>query len=610
MGETIDWTRVLKRYHEPKRARKPFIAVDIETNGLGGELLMGAWCREGETELHWFTTAEEWIESLFAREQEGHIWFAHNGGEYDFKYLIDPLRHWQEEHPTATIRFIQQGITGRIIGIVIRYQKKRYELRDSYALIPSNLASLTRSYAPEYVKQDIGLKEGVIFDPQNPTHREYLAHDVLGLLSGLVTFYAQVKDIFHVTPGWTAPATALRAWQATIPKGVLYRRLPKRAEEFCRKAYYGGLVFLTSTAEHQDAMSIDVNSMYPSVMRDYGVPTGTAWHTTTEREGSPAFYHVRVRVPEETPFTCIPLRTKNGVLWPTGTFESYISSHELAIGRSYGMEFEILDGFTFSEESKIFAEFIDTCEQLRIQHKGTAIEQTVKIMQNGLYGKFGSQSMGTSLELRMQVPEKDFTKYQPVVVRETGEVIPDLYEKHDELKAPYIQPHWAAWITSRARMRLVHICDAIGFDQVFYGDTDSVTGDRQAIEDAITAGRVVVSNRYGDVKIENRYEWFRAAGPKNYQGMLCVDGKVIDKAKGISKRVLESSEHLRAMSSPEQVTVAFESMNSTRSVLTRGTAFAQKRTRSYSRIENSAGWRVRLEGQVRPVHVDQDAASG
>src|SRR5690242_9785939 len=81
-----------------KKQNKPIIAVDIETGKpgeetLGGSLVMGLWISEQTPdEEHWFTTVEEWADAIFAKRNRGCIWLAHNGGEYDYKYLLTYFR--------------------------------------------------------------------------------------------------------------------------------------------------------------------------------------------------------------------------------------------------------------------------------------------------------------------------------------------------------------------------------------------------------------------------------------------------------------------------------------------------------------------------------------
>lgn len=590
----------LKRYTDkPRRNRqRPIIAVDIETDDLGGDFIIGMWLAEDEEQPTIFTTIEQWVDALFSKKYRGYTWYAHNGGEYDFKYLINALRERAKERKTL-INPVCSG--DRVIGFVIKEQKRRIELRDSFALMPSSLAKLSKSFAPEYAKKDIGLGEGVTFDPHNDEHMEYLEYDVRGLLLTIQRFRETVLELFGVPCGWTAPSTALRAWMKTIPPEKLYWRLNRHAEAFIRHCYYGGLVFLSRNDTVEDCVSVDFNSMYPSVMRDFGVPTGLAFRCADFMPECIGFYQVIAHVPEDCPFTMVAYKEAGGVLWPTGDFETYITSIEMAFAEQHGCSFEFLDGYIFDEHEMIFQDFIDQCERQRIEFKGTGREDVIKIMQNGLYGKFGSRSQVMSY-LLCDESDVDYEQWTPVHDVRTGVRIEGFYFKPEAVEDAHIMPHWASYITAQARLRLAGAVYGCGPEDVIYGDTDSITMRRSAYERGIASGALVEGVKYGMVKLEHEYVTFRAGGPKNYQGLL-TDGNYVDKAKGIAKRVVNPEEHARALDG-ESVTVTYRSTNGSLAMLKNPKKpIGEQRKRTYSSLQNSKGWHSIGCGRVRPVHI-------
>jgi hypothetical protein len=622
--KAFDFSQCLRRYNVPPGYhRKPFISADTETEGLGGRMIIGGYAHSDDPDetITYFHTAKEWLQAIFDERNEGYIWYVHNGGEYDFKYLIPDLKAMQQRVKTMSTRVICSG--DRVIGFKIRYRNHNYELRDSYALMPEGLGPLTAKLCPDYHKLDIGLKDGVIFDEHNAEHMAYFRMDILGLLHAVDRFVGIVWDIFGVPVGWTAPATALMAWRHTLSNDDFFWRQHKKAEVFFRAAYYGGLVFLRNCAEVEDCTSVDFNSMYPSVMRDFGVPVGPAIHTYDRYDERPGIYHVIAHVPLDFPFTMIPYKDKGNVRWPPGDFDTYITRHEMLFAEQYGATFEVIEGYIFKKEAFIFTEFINLCERERVASGGTGIDKVVKIMQNGLYGKFGSRDTIETFSIRVDDGHGEWTQRHD----NDNNIIDGLYYKPEKVTASYIQPHWAAWITSRARVKIAQAVMAIGPDEVFYGDTDSITASTWAIDAAVERGDLTLGRTYGILKKEHHYKTFWAGGPKNYQGILDENDPLnagdiaaqrekypdravfyVDKAKGMPKTVILPEQHRLALGG-EAVSVDFQGMSGTLALLKHPELpLVSKRSRSYSKLENSAGWQ-RGNGSFvvpKPVTMTED----
>jgi hypothetical protein len=57
----------LTHYPTPqRRGRNPIIAVDIETDGLGGKFLVGAYVKEESDHVTVFKTIAEWVRCYFS----------------------------------------------------------------------------------------------------------------------------------------------------------------------------------------------------------------------------------------------------------------------------------------------------------------------------------------------------------------------------------------------------------------------------------------------------------------------------------------------------------------------------------------------------------------
>lgn len=636
--------RLLTRYTGTRQKKKPLLFVDIETRAIGrGEaterdFLQGAFIDQYSEDVTFFNSLEEWMNIIFQRKYACHIWYAHNGGEFDYKFLIPYLNQKvaesadmdyeriDDEENVGPVSYMpmQAGNGGRVIGFKIKKGKQTIELRDSFALVPTSLKKFGESIGNDIPQKQDFDHETTDYDPQNIEHQDYLRHDVLTLRASLVKFLSILEEHYHVAPAWTVPSTAMRGWRATIPEDHGFWRQRQEVDALVRKAYFGGLVFARTVARQYDAAAIDVNSMYPYVMRKYGVPTGTGVHVRERHTGFYGFYTCRVHADEnKVKFRAIPSRDETGaLLWPVGDFDTTLSSVDIDLGLELGYEIEIIEGFEWPRCERIFDQFVNTCERLRRDHKGTAIELAAKLLQNGLYGKFGSRFLMQKTVVSNKQPGP---QYHPLIDEKTGESNNTIWQGPEILDAAYIQPHWAAWITSNARATLVRMALQIGVQNVYYGDTDSITADRAAIEHA----HIPTGSEYGQVKVEHVYEWFQAIGPKVYIGRIAVAekdmpvGSYIYKAKGIPKRIIKPDDMLHLIEhakerkplkdqvrrpkdyigfDPVNLRWYFHSTNSTMQVLTHDAPFYEQRTRTLSDLTNSKSVRgISPDGLVLPV---------
>ena len=579
--------------------RRPYAVLDVETDGLRGGLTYwtaACECRPDDVTTG-RTAAGLWshVTAHSGRDHANrdHVWWAHNGGEYDYLYLIDPIRTAVGAGTHVAAPVTRDTTT---IGWRVTTGRNRTDLRDSYAVLPASLRALAASMAPDLPKLDIGLADGVTFDPDDATHREYAARDTVALIAVLTRFRATLAERFDgALPSWSAASTALRAWTLTLRPGERYPPLQAAAVPLVRSGYYGGIVHLGSVEWHDDAVTVDVNSMYPTAMREDGVPAGTPWRVSGWDRRRPGFYDVTVTVSRETPFTFLGHRTAAGLAWPTGTFRTVATSVELAAAEARGIGITVHGGIVWPRLVHPFTAYVDRIEAMRAE--GGATSTVGKLLGNGLYGKFGSRPLRDEWLLSAERPGPDWSP-PPFDATDPDAVAAHawLWCRTDQpLRAPYLLPHWAAWVTASARLRLLALAEAVG--RVYYADTDSVTADREDVTAAVGAGRLRIGAGFGDVKIERRWSRFRALGPKVVQGVDADTGEPVYKAKGIPRR------QVAAAFDPGRPDVAWSSANGSLRVL-RGAAMTTDRTRRLSELANSIAWRLDDEGLVRPTHIE------
>jgi hypothetical protein len=451
-------------------------------------------------------------------------WFAHNGGGFDFKYIVNN---------DDCLRFISKnGYSINIIGgnickaLVLKKGKKSIFICDSYKIMPMSLGKLASGLKVKTPKGFIDFEHGEIFDKTNPTHREYLKADVISLHEVVTKYREIVWENFGSEIKCTAASTAFNAFQTTIPEDKPIWKHSKAASDFARLAYYGGRTEAFYQGEVSLCSYIDVNSLYPYCMETAGGLENPIY--TTEYVGT-GFYRVNVTVPVSAKFGLVPYRTKTGTIFPAGSFQTVCSSVELEYARENGAIFTVIEGYAFSQNKEMFQTFVANCKRMRqVDYKG-ATGLCAKFLQNNLYGFFGMHLERDSVVFSESLPDDNFVQ----VLTDNGEVIPNLWTRKELTDTINCIPAIAAWITANAR---VHLLKAMHSEErsgntVLYCDTDSI----------ILQGKPVSSlsqSEYGLFKLEYENVTYTGITAKTY---MINDGeeKAFMRCKGIPSKLVK-----------------------------------------------------------------------
>ncbi|MHB1222394.1 MAG: DNA polymerase, partial [Gammaproteobacteria bacterium] len=461
-----------------------FAAFDTETDGLGGKLLSIQCGAENERN---FLTGPDMLDNFFAflaDYPKPYIHYAHFA-QYDWRYILDYMEQNKIkcEMSMRTERDIYQ--------IKVFIADSECIMRDSFALWPGTLADLSKSFCPHLPKLEIDIAN---FDENNPAHIKYAMRDIEILLTGLPKLNELIQETFDVSINATTASTALKSWQHTLdPKEIYNGAKGGVIEDFTRQAYYGGIVFLTTTRLSYDCETYDINSSYPYVMSEFDFPDGVA--SSSKNYGLDKFgiYKCRVRSPNDLVIPIIPARDSWGRMrWLSGEFDTVCTNVELIFAAKHGYEIiKIYEGIVFSSRVTPFANFVNKCKSVRKEYKGRPQEAIAKLMQNSLYGKFGSRR--ERVELFHPETQKDSIGAYPFNNSEYW------YTRTMHNDDMLVKPEWAVFITAFARIRLLETAYAVGVENVLYGDTDSLTvyaGNSENIDCGVD---------YGQFKLEKRW---------------------------------------------------------------------------------------------------------
>ena len=484
-----------------KKAPARVAVIDLETDPFKHGRLPAPFAAgffDGETyQDFWGADCCEQLLHFLYRYPEPLLIYAHNGGKFDFFYILDAL-----ENPVKIIN-------GRIVEAALG----KHKIRDSYAIIPVPLSAYQKD------EIDYGIFES---DERNKpdnkaTILHYLAKDceyTYKLVSAFVERFGT-----KLTIGGTA-ISKLRELHD-------FRRGNETHDEEFRPYYFGGRVQAFRTGIIPGDWKIfDVNSMYPHVMRNCLHPTGLRFAQVAKPRltlsGNLAGFGERPYFIEIEGINrgAFPTRTKEGLDFTCGKGIYKTMSHELKAALKHKLFTPTkIHSARVPHQSISFADYVETyvAEKIAAKKCGDKVTEIFsKLLLNSAYGKFG------------QNPENYFDY---MIIRNLCELPQDeydaglwrLYELHDEFaiwrkksdRKSYFDVATAASITSASRAMLL---DAISTAKnPIYCDTDSIICESFA--------GTVHDSALGAWKCEGEADTLAIAGKKLYaafKGGECI----------------------------------------------------------------------------------------
>ena len=362
-----------------------------------------------------------------------------------------------------------------------------------------------------------------------PRNREEWLELIEYCLRDAEIVYRAVEDLwnrFRIKPQ-SAPQLSYQVWRRHYMQrhGHEPPRLSPSSplRQVLRRAYYGGRTeaYYLGPSE-QRIYYYDVNSLYPSVMRDHPYPVGglrTGWYDDPEKIVAA---EVVAEIPESIYIPPLPYRHpkmfQGRLVFPAGGYWGWIGKGEILLLEELGIKYKIIRSIYSPTWEHIFTEYIEDLYNKRLEAKARgdeALQYHYKLLLNSLYGKFGQRN-------------KEILLYQ----FEGGGLDYDTIEYESSYYLPY-----AVLTSSLARHRLHQYLRLAGDEpgRILYTDTDSLI---------TTRGDLPTGKELGRLKLEYQ-GYITIYREKMYR--LEVDGGEIFKAKGLRKNsvkilVLEAGE--------------------------------------------------------------------
>ena len=413
------------------RVPKPFIWGAY--NGLSGE----------------YRTFKTTIELINFMKVKKHIFYAHNGGKFDF-HLDCFADHINKNEK---ILIIGSRLVKAKIGIA--------EIRDSYALLPFPLKAMGAKLEIDYNKLEKNQRE-----KHMPEIEEYLRADCVELWEAINSFFKTHGR--HLTCASAAIKTLMKMEDLKIENsGVSFF-------DTFKPHYFGGRCQCFKTGEfHGELKYLDINSAYPYAML-HKHPIGNDFNYEFEKDPKikgQNFYTIRAK-------------SKGALCERTKTGLNFVNSDEINTFHTTG--WEVLAGLETKTleiiehiEQKIFVNlksfenYINHFWDERKKHsKNSHLNLFAKLMMNSAYGKFAANPDNYDTYVLFEPNISEFLINNGWELRgELGNAVL-ASRKLEEENARYYNVATGASITGFVRSMLLRVINNV--ENPIYCDTDSI----------------------------------------------------------------------------------------------------------------------------------------
>lgn len=470
---------------DPDRPPPKYAVFDIESNDWKDFVILGYY--DGEE----YSTHLDVLEFLLEITRDGvhKTVFAHNGGAFDFNFVLEEI-----VKKSGRKHFTLEGVLPRgssFLSIKIKNRKTGAVLtfRDSLALLPFALKNLTDSFKTDAAKGEFDHSKKK--NPYDPKLQEYLRDDCLGLYQVLEKYFAW-SLIRGSGVSYTIASQALKVFRTTLKRKI--KGCPRNVDEFVRRAYFGGRteIFRPYFNDKSGVSVYDINSLYPSVMRDFEFPTNFKKFTHIYDPKAFGFYEATVRVPkgmyvpplglmlsidEKTKKAEPAADSRSGkFIFPTGEFSGVWSTIELEYARSLGVKIvKTGRGAVFENGGYIFKPFVESLWEIRKNSAKDSVDSFIaKLLLNSCYGRFGLNLEREKLEYDDGLGLGTPSEYEFETNEELhGRKVIARFLRSKERISSFTNVAIAAWVTAHARIRM-HKHYMKHQNNLYYTDTDSV----------------------------------------------------------------------------------------------------------------------------------------
>lgn len=312
----------------------------------------------------------------------------------------------------------------------------------------------------------------------------YCRNDVLIELENFKRFISFLLSNHISRVCYTKASTAMAAYLFRHYHTPIYIHNNAQAIRLERDSYKGGRCecFYIGDLEHGNYYILDVNSLYPFVMRNCKYPVKYLKITHNIRVKSLEHllkeYCVVAKVQIDTDEPVYATK-KERTIFPVGRFVETLCTPEIKYALAHNHIKRVLDVVVY-EQANIFTSYVDTFYTLRQKFKSANVaeyEKLCKVLLNSLYGKFGQkgeQWVKTGDAPNEPDREELIFRTRPRIVTRLRYLLGEVFELKGYTEAFDSFPAIAAHVTAYGRLHLWSLMQQAGIGNYFYCDTDSL----------------------------------------------------------------------------------------------------------------------------------------
>ena len=356
-------------------------------------------------------------------EQKGSPKIFFHNLKFDLSFVMDALFKRGFEHTTEpedrqsntfNTMISDKGLVYQCEIIFYRKGKniRKVVLQDSLKLIPLRVKEIPKAFGLEEAKGEIDYDRHNYLPPNSPLteiEKDYIIHDVVIVAKALKFMFDH--DMNKMTVG----ACALDRYKQLIGKFTFKRWFPTpEYHDDVKQSYRGGFTYLNpkfAGVPIKQGITLDVNSLYPSVLRSHDCPLPF---------GTPIFFHGKYKPNKVYPLYTQMLRCqfelkegkiptiqiKHSLDWKGNEYLTSSKGEEVVLClNSVDLELffdhynvynpEYLSGWMFKASIGMFDKYVDECMEGKIQATkdgNRGLRTIYKLRANSIYGKFGTDN--------------------------------------------------------------------------------------------------------------------------------------------------------------------------------------------------------------------------
>ena len=355
--------------------------------------------------------------------------------------------------------------------------------------------------------------------------KNYCYRDTEIVMRGIWYFLQFIKDNDLGSMAMTKSSQAFISYRTRYMDKKIYIHSESRSFDLERAAYMGGRTeaFRIGKVSGDDFITLDVNGMYPHVMKKYLYPVKLLCimeseknHKYTDMLGG---YGMIAEVELDTPEPAFAVRYKKKLIFPTGQFTTFLCSQGLryAVKQGYVKKFIRASIYDMKDIFTGYVEFFAALRETYQKRDNPIMSKLCKYMLNSLYGKWGEREILTDTNTN--------DSGIPYLRREIWDsvnggwwtetyLMNKILMQHPGGEGYHSFPAISAHITENARLELWDHIKSVGRDVVLYCDTDSFIIHAR---DLVRVKAHLDSSVLGALKIQQRFTGLQIDGAKNYR---------------------------------------------------------------------------------------------